>query len=127
MMVVVASPCDHIQSLLSWLHSECGFCVSHMCLICFFRNSIFLIFRKPYCQGFISFSVHSRFMRTFTEKIGVSPKQYLLRIKFEHAIELLSNIVLYVAQISKLVGISDSNYFSCILKKHTGHPPGFYR
>lgn len=68
-----------------------------------------------------------RFMHIFTEITGVSPKQYLLRIKFERAIELLSDTDLSVAQISELVGISDSNYFSRIFKKHTGHSPGFYR
>ncbi|MDD6484791.1 MAG: AraC family transcriptional regulator [Clostridiales bacterium] len=69
----------------------------------------------------------SRFIHAFTETIGISPKQYLLQIKFERAIELLSNTDLSVAQISELVGISDGNYFSRIFKKHTGHPPGFYR
>ena len=68
-----------------------------------------------------------RFMHIFTDMTGVSPKQYLLRIKFERAIELLSDTNLSVAQIAELVGISDSNYFSRIFKKHTGHSPGFYR
>mgnify|MGYP002675233647 CR=1 FL=1 len=69
----------------------------------------------------------SRFTHVFTETMGISPKQYILRIKFDHAIELLANTDLSVSQIAELVGIPDSNYFSRIFKKHTGHAPGFYR
>lgn len=68
-----------------------------------------------------------RFTHIFTRTIGTSPKQYLLKIKLEHALELISNTDLSIAQISDLVGISDCNYFSRLFKKHTGHPPGFYR
>lgn len=68
-----------------------------------------------------------RFTHIFTHTMGISPKQYLLRLKMEHAAELLANTDLSVAQVAELVGISDGNYFSRIFKKHTGHPPGFYR
>lgn len=68
-----------------------------------------------------------RFTHVFTRTMGVSPKQYLLRIRFDHAAELLANTDLTVAQISELVGISDSNYFSRVFKKHMGHSPNFYR
>lgn len=68
-----------------------------------------------------------RFTHLFTGMTGISPKQYLLHIKLERAIELLSDTNLSVAQIAELVGVSDSNYFSRIFKKHTGHSPGFYR
>lgn len=69
----------------------------------------------------------SRFIHIFTEAIGVSPKQYLLKIKLEHAMEMILNTDLTISQISDLVGIYDCNYFSRLFKKHTGHSPGFYR
>lgn len=68
-----------------------------------------------------------RFTHVFTQAMGVSPKQYLISIKLDHAVELLTNTDLSVAQIAELVGIPDSNYFSRIFKKHMGHTPGFYR
>ncbi len=68
-----------------------------------------------------------RFMHLFTQTMGISPKQYLLRIKFEHAVELLSNTDLAVSRIAELVGFSDVNYFSRVFKKHMGHSPTFYR
>ena len=40
---------------------------------------------------------------------------------------MLGDMTAYEEQIAELVGISDSNYFSRIFKKHTGHSPGFYR
>lgn len=68
-----------------------------------------------------------RFTHIFTQAMGISPKQYLLRIRFDHAIELLTNTDLSISQIAELVGIPDSNYFSRLFKKHLGHSPSFYR
>ncbi len=69
----------------------------------------------------------SRFTHIFTKTIGISPKQYLIKIKIEKAIELLENTELPIARIAELVGIADCNYFSRVFKKRTGYPPGFYR
>lgn len=68
-----------------------------------------------------------RFMHIFTKTMGTSPKQYLMRIKLEHAAELLSNTDLPVARIAEMVGIADNNYFSRVFKKYMGHSPRFYR
>lgn len=68
-----------------------------------------------------------RFTHIFTQTMGISPKQYLLRIRIERATELLENTDLTVARISELVGFSDGNYFSRLFKKYTGHSPCFYR
>jgi len=70
---------------------------------------------------------YGRFMHIFTETTGISPKQYLIRIRIDHAINMLYNTDLSISQISDLVGFSDRNYFSRIFKKHTGHSPRFYR
>ena len=69
----------------------------------------------------------SRFTHIFTKTLGISPKQYLIKIKIEKAIELLENTELPIARIAELVGIADCNYFSRIFKKHTSHSPKFYR
>lgn len=68
-----------------------------------------------------------RFIHVFTKSIGVSPKRYIIDIKVTRARELLENTDLSICQISEILGYSDSNYFSRIFKKHTGHSPTFYR
>ncbi|MBQ3063766.1 MAG: helix-turn-helix transcriptional regulator [Clostridia bacterium] len=64
-----------------------------------------------------------RFAHAFKESTGVSPKHYMLRIKVEAAAELLSTTMLSVAEIARVVGVEDVNYFSRLFKRFTGHTP----
>ena len=67
-----------------------------------------------------------RFSHAFKESMGISPKQYLTNMKINTAIELLLNSDMSIAQIASAVGYDDSNYFSRLMKKYTGHSPKYY-
>lgn len=52
---------------------------------------------------------------------------YINRIKIEKAQQLLRESQDTIAEISKVVGFSDHNYFSKVFKKHVGMTPSMYR
>ena len=68
-----------------------------------------------------------RFSHAFKESVGVSPKKYMLEIKIDVALDLLKNSDLDISEISAAVGISDSNYFTKLIKRYTGHTPSYFR
>ena len=68
-----------------------------------------------------------RFSHAFKESVGVSPKQYLQKIKVDTACRLLQNIDLSICEVASLVGISDANYFSKLIKRYTGKSPSYFR
>lgn len=63
----------------------------------------------------------------FRSEIGSTPMHYLRNIRLEHACRFLIGTDLPISQISSLVGISDSNYFSRIFRKTFGKTPAEYR
>ena len=66
-------------------------------------------------------------LRNFKKIMGISPIDYLIRLRIEKARELLRDSRLSITQIAYLVGFNDSNYFSRQFKKVTGANPGdFY-
>lgn len=67
------------------------------------------------------------FSRLFKEKTGMSPKQYILKIRMDRAKELLSHTQYTVKEISNSVGFPDSLYFSRLFKKYEGQSPLTYR
>ncbi len=69
----------------------------------------------------------SRFSHLFKEQTGVSPKQYLTKIKVSRACLLLENHGYTIEEAAQAVGIDDKNYFSRLIRQHTGHTPGWYR
>ena len=69
----------------------------------------------------------SHLSRLFTNKMGISPKQYILNKKIDRAIELLTSTNASVKEISNSVGIEDQLYFSRIFKKKTGFSPSEYK
>ncbi|MCM3699589.1 AraC family transcriptional regulator [Paenibacillus macerans] len=62
----------------------------------------------------------------FKARTGLSPKQYLMKVRIEKAKELLAG-PLTVDQIAASVGFNDALYFSRQFKKATGLPPSEYR
>ncbi len=64
-----------------------------------------------------------RFAHVFKSCTGASPKQYMIKIKVAHAERLLATTNLTLAEIAEAVGIEDLNYFSRLVKKHTGRSP----
>lgn len=69
----------------------------------------------------------SRFSHAFKEQTGISPKQYLIKIKIENACMLLENHGYTVSEAAQAVGIDDLNYFSRLIRLYTGHTPGWFR
>ncbi|MBU5348306.1 helix-turn-helix domain-containing protein [Paenibacillus lautus] len=63
----------------------------------------------------------------FKEHTGISPIQYLNKIRIDHAKLLLRNTALPVKQIAEESGFSDSFYFSRLFHKVTGMSPRDFR
>ena len=61
--------------------------------------------------------------RLFQEKYGVSPKQYIIRLKINHACELLRTERYTVTQIAELCNFFDVYYFSRQFKAYMGITP----
>jgi AraC-like DNA-binding protein len=62
-------------------------------------------------------------LRTFKKIMGVSPIDYLIRLRIEKSRELLRDPQFSITQVAFRVGFSDSNYFARQFKKVTGMNP----
>lgn len=71
-------------------------------------------------HNFISMS---GLLRRFDESFHVTPKQYLIRLRMNRAIELLTANELSVLEVALACGFSDEKYFSRAFKKRYGYPP----
>lgn len=67
------------------------------------------------------------FIRMFKKNMGCPPYRYQLGIRIERAVEMLENSGLNVSECAEAVGFPDNAYFCRIFKKHTGHPPSYYK
>ena len=67
------------------------------------------------------------FSRLFKNKLGVSPKKYILEVRMEKAKELLQNTQHTIKEISITTGFNDPMYFSRIFCKSEGMSPSEYR
>ncbi|MBN1676679.1 MAG: AraC family transcriptional regulator [Kiritimatiellae bacterium] len=56
--------------------------------------------------------------RLFRRYLGISPGQWIMKQKMEHASTLLATTTLRVAQVGRRVGIDDPYYFSKAFKKY---------
>ncbi len=65
----------------------------------------------------------SSLYRSFMSYYKLSPKQYLLKLRLNHAIELLSLGEMSIEEVAVSSGFSDPKYFSRAFKKHYGSPP----
>lgn len=70
---------------------------------------------------------YSRFSHLFSATAGVSPHQYLLKLRLERARDLLKDSSMNICQISETVGFSDPYYFSRIFKKKFSVSPREFR
>ncbi len=68
-----------------------------------------------------------RFRTVFKQEFGISPKDYITKIRINKSMELLKTTNLSVGEISELVGFGDQLYFSRIFRKKIGASPLAYR
>ncbi len=67
------------------------------------------------------------FLRCFKQATGTSPLNYKLKLRINHAKNLITNTDLGINQISQIVGFGDPYYFSRYFKKLTGLSPKGYK
>ena len=87
------------------------------------------------CEEYIDFSSLAslfnlsadRFRHKFKSLCGISPKSYCNRVKTSRIKELLCNNDISIAEVARMTGFSDVNYFSRFFKKQTGFSPSEYR
>lgn len=69
----------------------------------------------------------SHFSKTFKNKTGYSPIEYLNHLKIQKACSLLQFSEKRISQISYEIGFDDQYYFSRLFKQHMGVSPSGYR
>jgi AraC-like DNA-binding protein len=67
------------------------------------------------------------FLRVFAASVGMTPGDYLNRIRTERAMELLRITSYSVEQIAEQVGYSSGSYFIKAFRRLTGLTPGMFR
>lgn len=65
--------------------------------------------------------------RLFKSRTGLSPIDYILRLRMDYAKQLLQATDATIEEIAHGIGYADSYSFSKRFKKHTGLPPNRYR
>lgn len=63
----------------------------------------------------------------FKESLSISFKDYLLKVRIDHAKKLLLDTNLPVSEIASRAGFSDESYFNTVFRKITAASPGKYR
>lgn len=67
------------------------------------------------------------FHRLFTERYGMSPKEYIIRLRIDRAKQLLPDTSLTVRQIANLCGYAEPCHFTREFTKRVGMTPTAYR
>ena len=75
----------------------------------------------------VAFISISSLQRAFAKYFGIPPKQYLIQLRMNKALELLTENELSVKKISFVCGFTDEKYFSRAFKKKYGYPPSQFR
>ncbi|MEF2966257.1 AraC family transcriptional regulator [Paenibacillus sp. M1] len=67
------------------------------------------------------------FLRTFSRYVGMTPNDYLNRVRIERSVELLGRTDWNIEAIAAAVGYSSGSYFIKVFRKLTGQTPGQFR
>ncbi len=65
--------------------------------------------------------------RVFQKQVGVTPIQYITKLRIREALYLLESSSLLIVDIAEHCGFTDSRYFSRVFKKQMGYTPSQYR
>jgi AraC-like DNA-binding protein/DNA-binding response OmpR family regulator len=83
-------------------------------------------FSREDLAGFVG--VTERYLsKIFREEMGLSPWDYLIRLRVKRAKELLNSSDESITSIAEKVGFNDSTYFSRVFHKEVGFAPREYR
>jgi len=69
----------------------------------------------------------SHFSTIFHQELGITYRDYLSKIRINHAKELLGTTNLKCSEVAYQCGFNDSHYFSYVFKKKTGLTPQQFR
>jgi YesN/AraC family two-component response regulator len=69
----------------------------------------------------------ARMFQLFKEGMGLTPNDYLQRIRVEKAQEFLSTSQKSITEIALETGFNSSQYFSTVFRRYTGQTPTLYR
>ena len=73
-------------------------------------------------------NISASYYRMIFKKItGLSPLEYVNRVRILKGLEMLQTTYLSVGEVANAVGIHDANYFSRLFKKLVGCPPSYYK
>ena len=75
----------------------------------------------------ILYTCEDRLIRLFKEVTGETPTEYIMNMRVEAALKLLSSTDLSVGEIAEQTGFGNSNYMSRIFRKKLFRTPGSYR
>ncbi len=70
---------------------------------------------------------YDRFRHLFAEQTGLSPQQYLIRLRLDHAAQYLEQTPHSVSEIARLVGYHSDSALIIDFKKRYGKTPAQYR
>ena len=76
--------------------------------------------------AFLGYS-RSRTFELFKSQTGLTPKDYLVRMRVEKAEELLLKTRQSIIEIAHAVGFNSSQYFSTVFRRYTGQSPAAFR
>ena len=69
----------------------------------------------------------SRYREIFHLAFGISPSEYLMKLRITYAQELLISTELSVTEVANACGLEDVLYFCRLFRKKVGMTPGNYR
>lgn len=67
------------------------------------------------------------FTRLFKKTMGLTPLQYVTKLRLERAIRLLKETDYNIEVIAVMVGYANASYFIKVFKQWIGYPPGEFR
>lgn len=70
---------------------------------------------------------YSRFAHLFTQTVGTSPQQYLLKLRLDRARGLLRDSSMSISEVAESTGFNDPFYFSRMFSKRFGISPRMFR